>query len=89
MHPLDQASDYRTADRAVLARARGAWHAGRVVAWHRTPAGWVAQVSWRTGPPIYSSCSDVLPASALRDAEACLTCPIACSRWRRRVASAD
>lgn len=39
MHVLDQVSDCRPADSAVLARARGAWRSERVVVWHRTPAG--------------------------------------------------
>jgi hypothetical protein len=83
VHVLDQASDYRPADTSVLARARGAWRAGTVVAWHRTPAGWIAQVSWRTGPPVFSSCVDFLPVDQLRDAEPCLHCPILASRIDR------
>lgn len=75
MHVLDQASDYRPADRAVLAHARGVWRPGRVTAWHRTPAGWIAQVTWRTGPPVCSSCTDFLTPDQLRDAEPCTTCP--------------
>lgn len=83
MHALDQATDYRPADRAVLALARGAWRDGRVVAWHRTRDGWLAQVTWRTGPPIWSSCTDFLPAEHLRDASACTSCVILASRWRQ------
>jgi hypothetical protein len=86
VHPLDHATDYRPADTPVFARARGAWRAGRVVAWHRTPAGWIAQVTWRTGPPVYSSCVDFLPADQLRDAETCLHCQVASTRWIRHLA---
>lgn len=78
MHVLDGATDYQPADTDVLVRARGSWRRGRVTAWHRTRTGqWIAQVSWATGAPVHSSCVDFLPASELRDATACLTCPAA------------
>ncbi len=83
MHVLDQVLEYRAADRMVFVRPRGEWRPGQVTAWHRTTQGWIAQVLWRTGPPIFSSCVDFLPASEVVDAGACLNCVVASGRWRR------
>lgn len=85
MHVLDQVLEYRPADRMVIVRARAEWRTGQLTAWHRTSRGWIAQVSWRTGPPILSSCVDFLPADQVIDAIACLSCVIASSRWRHYI----
>lgn len=89
MHVLGQESEFRPVDRPVLAQARGVWRDGRITAWHRTSRGWIAQVIWRTGPPIFSYSVDFLPATEVINAEACLICVVASSRWRRHLTSAS
>jgi hypothetical protein len=74
VHVLDRAIDHRPADHPVFARVRGTRRSGHVTAWHRTPSGWVAQVSWRTGPPAFSSCVDFLLQHDIIDPGACMLC---------------
>lgn len=75
-------ADYVSAgNRPVIVKARAGWTTGELVSWWRRPSGWVGQVNWRTGAPIYSSAQDMLPAAAIADGRACSDCVVRRARY--------
>lgn len=68
-------TDGRVVDhRPVFAKPRGSWTRGYLTLWWKRDGQWVGLVEHPTGPPVFSSWADPVPAALIVDAAACLDC---------------